>query len=203
VKDAGSTGCRNRDTEAAAFLGDLGEGLPLTETVTNLRAGIAAQAAGTIAVIAAVTLGGALVFEHGFGIKPCPMCLEQRYAYHLAIVLGAALALGAKALPRAMLFAGLAILAVATLVNAGYGAFHAGVEWGFWPGPATCSGSAVDLGSAGSLLERLETVKVIRCDEVQWRFLGLSLAGYNVLISNLMALIALWGIARMRSAPSA
>lgn len=181
-------------------MGVFSEGLPLTEAATNLQAGIAAQAAGTVAVIAAATLGGALVFEHGFGIKPCPMCLEQRYAYYLAIVLGAALALGAKALPRAMLLIGLAILAVATLVNAGYGAFHAGVEWGFWPGPATCSGSAVDLGSAGSLLERLETVKVIRCDEVQWRFLGLSLAGYNVLISNLMALIALWGIVRMRGA---
>jgi disulfide bond formation protein DsbB len=51
----------------------------------------------------------------------------------------------------------------------------------------------VDLGKAGSLLERLDTVKVIRCDEVQWRFLGLSLAGYNVLISLLMAAIALWG----------
>lgn len=180
-----------------------GEGLSLTETATELRANVAAQAAGTIAVIAAVTLGGALIFEHGFGIKPCPMCLEQRYAYYLAIVLGAALAVGAKALPRVLLLVGLAILAVATLANAGYGAFHAGVEWGFWPGPATCSGSAVDLGSAGSLLERLETVKVIRCDEVQWRFLGLSLAGYNVLISNLMALIALWGIVRMRGAPPA
>ncbi|WP_245310079.1 disulfide bond formation protein B, partial [Bradyrhizobium jicamae] len=51
-----------------------------------------------------------------------------------------------------------------------------------------------DLGSAGTLLQRLDTEKVIRCDEVQWRFLGLSLAGYNVLISMLMALIALWGI---------
>ena len=94
-------------------------------------------------------------------------------------------------------------MAIATAIfiwGAFMGTYHAGVEWGFWPGPATCSGSAVDLGSAGSLLERLETVKVIRCDEVQWRFLGLSLAGYNVLISNLMALIALWGIVRMRGA---
>jgi disulfide bond formation protein DsbB len=54
----------------------------------------------------------------------------------------------------------------------------------------------VDLGKAGSLFERLDTVKVIRCDEVQWRFLGLSLAGYNVLISLLMAVIAGWGVAK-------
>lgn len=175
----------------------------MARTAGDLRTSIAAQAAATVAVIAAVTLGGALIFEHGFDIKPCPMCLEQRYAYYLAIVLGAGLALGAAVLPRAILTGGLAILAVATLVNAGYGAFHAGVEWGFWPGPATCSGSAADFGSAGSLLDRLDKVKVIRCDEVQWRFLGLSLAGYNVLISNLMALIALWGIVRMRSVTAA
>lgn len=175
----------------------------MTKTATDLRASFAAQAAGTIAVIAATTLGGALIFEHGFGIKPCPMCLEQRYAYYLAIVLGGILAIGAKALPQMLLFVGLAILAIATLINGGYGAFHAGVEWGFWPGPGTCAGGVTDLGSAGNLLERLDTVKVIRCDEVQWRFLGLSLAGYNVLISNLMALIALWGIVRLRSAPAA
>ena len=59
----------------------------------------------------------------------------------------------------------------------------------------------VDLGSAGTLLQRLDSVKVIRCDEVQWRFLGLSLAGYNALISLLMAVMAVWGIvAAKRSA---
>ncbi len=78
----------------------------------------------------------------------------------------------------------------------GFGAFHAGVEWGFWPGPAECSGAVLDLGK-GSLLENLDRVKVVRCDEVQWRFLGLSLAGYNALISLLMAAIAGWGIAAL------
>lgn len=159
----------------------------------------AALAAGLIAVIAAATLGGALYFEHALDIKPCPMCLEQRYAYYLAIVLGAVLALAAPRLPRAVLIAGLAVLALATFANMIFGAFHAGVEWGFWPGPATCSGPVTDLGSAGNLLQRLDTVKVVRCDEVQWRFLGISLAGYNFLISGLMALIALAGIVRTRS----
>jgi len=158
----------------------------------------AAQAAGTIAAIAVATLGGALFFEHVLDIKPCPMCLEQRYAYYLAIVLGAVLALSAQRLPRGVAVAGLAVLALAAFANMIFGAFHAGVEWGFWPGPATCSGPVSDLGSAGSLLQRLDTVKVIRCDEVQWRFLGLSLAGYNALISGLMMLIALWGITPTR-----
>ena len=62
-------------------------------------------------------------------------------------------------------------------------------------------GALVDFGSAGNLLEQLDTVKVVRCDEVQFRFLGLSLAGYNVLISLLMAAIALWGFVGRRSAP--
>ena len=57
-----------------------------------------------------------------------------------------------------------------------------------------------NLGSAGTLLERLDTEKVIRCDEVQWRFLGLSLAGYNVLISLAMAGIAAWGMVSAKRA---
>ena len=75
-------------------------------------------------------------------------------------------------------------------------AYHSGVEWGFWQGPTACTGPVGNLGSAGSLLERLDTVKVVRCDEVQWKFLGLSLAGYDVLISLLMAAIAAWGVRR-------
>ena len=168
--------------------------------VVEARPNAAALAAGTIAAIGAVTLGGAWFFEHVLDIKPCPMCLEQRYAYYLVIVLGAVLALAAPRLPRALAIAGLVILALAAFGNSIFGAFHAGVEWGFWPGPATCGGPIQDLGSAGNLLQRLDTVRVIRCDEVQWRFLGLSLAGYNFLISGLMGLVALFGISRMRAA---
>ena len=79
--------------------------------------------------------------------------------------------------------AGFVILLLAALANAWLGGYHAGVEWKFWPGPTDCSGPLVDFGKAGNLLEQLDKVKVVRCDEVQWRFLGLSLAGYNVLIS--------------------
>ncbi|MEW6641553.1 MAG: disulfide bond formation protein B [Pseudomonadota bacterium] len=155
----------------------------------------AALAAGAIALIAAATIGGAWFFQLVLGIQPCPLCLEQRYAYYLAIPLALIVALAAKGgAGRPLLAGGLAILALAVLANAVLGGYHAGVEWGFWPGPTDCSGPVADLGSAGSLLERLDTVKVVRCDEVQWRFLGLSLAGYNVLISALMAALALWGL---------
>jgi disulfide bond formation protein DsbB len=155
------------------------------------------MAALTIATIAALTLMGAWFFQLVLDIRPCPLCLEQRYAWYLAFPLGALLAFAAaRGAPRALLVAGLALLALATLANAWLAGYHAGVEWGFWPGPTECSGSVPDLGQAGSLLENLDKVKVVRCDEVQWRFLGLSLAGYNVLLSLAAAALALWGIAR-------
>jgi disulfide bond formation protein DsbB len=157
----------------------------------------ALTAALAIAIVAAATLAGAWFFQLVLDIRPCPLCLEQRYAYYLAVPIGALTALAvARGAPRAVIYAGLAILAAAALGNAWLGAYHAGVEWGFWTGPTDCTGPVGNLGSAGNLLERLDTVKVIRCDEVQWRFLGLSLAGYNVLISLLMAAVAAWGIAR-------
>jgi disulfide bond formation protein DsbB len=158
----------------------------------------ALTAALAITAIAAATLAGAWYFQLVLDIVPCPLCLEQRYAYYLAIPLGALVALAAaRDASRAVLLAGLVILALAAFGNAWLGTYHAGVEWKFWQGPTDCTGPIGNLGSAGTLLERLETVKVIRCDEVQWRFLGLSLAGYNVLISLLMAAIAAWGIVRL------
>jgi disulfide bond formation protein DsbB len=88
---------------------------------------------------------------------------------------------------------------LAALGNAGLGAYHAGVEWGLWQGPTDCTGPMLDL-SKGGLLDNLDKVKVVPCDKVQWRFLGLSLAGYNVLISLLMAAIAGWGAAALARA---
>ena len=154
-------------------------------------------AAVAVAVVAVATIAGAWFFQLVLDIRPCPLCLEQRYAYYLSIPLAVLVAIAAgRGAPRGVLVAGLWILVLAALANAVLGGYHAGVEWKFWQGPTDCSGPVVDLGKAGSLLERLDTVKVIRCDEVQWRFLGLSLAGYNVLISLLMAAIALWGATR-------
>jgi len=157
----------------------------------------ALAASAAVALIAAATVAGAWFFQLVLEIVPCPLCLEQRYAYYLAIPLGLLTALAARAgAPRPLLLAGLALLCLAAFANAGLGAYHSGVEWQFWKGPTDCSGPVVNLGSATDLLSRLDTTKVVRCDEVQWRFLGLSLAGYNVLISLLMAAIAAWGFSR-------
>ena len=179
--------------------------MTLNATANPSHAGITANpallAALAITIIAAATLAGAWFFQLVLDIRPCPLCLEQRYAYYLAVPLGLLVAFAAsRGAPRPLLLAGLAILLLAALYNAYLGAYHAGVEWKFWPGPTDCTGPVGNLGSAGNLLERLDTVKVIRCDEVQWRFLGLSLAGYNVLISLLMAAIAAWGLVAARRA---
>ena len=167
----------------------------------RLSANPALSAALAVALIAAATLAGAWFFQLVLGIVPCPLCLEQRYAYYLAVPLGLLVALlAAKDAPRPLLLAGLAVLLLAALANAWLGTYHAGVEWKFWQGPTDCTCPVGNFGAAGSLLYRLDTVKVVRCDEVQWRFLGLSLAGYNVLISLLMAAIAAWGLVSARRA---
>jgi disulfide bond formation protein DsbB len=153
-------------------------------------------AALLVLAIATATIAGAWYFQLVRGLQPCPMCLEERYAYYLAIPLAALMALAASQnAPRRLLICGLGILALATLGNAVFGAYHAGVEWKFWPGPAECTGPIDSLGSAGSLLDRLDSIKVVMCDEIQWSFLSVSLAGYNALISLLMAAVAVWGIA--------
>jgi disulfide bond formation protein DsbB len=155
-----------------------------------------------IAAVAAATLGGAWFFQLVLDIQPCPLCLEQRYAYYLAVPLAILVAISAaRDAPRALTVAGLLLLAAAALGNAWLGTYHAGVEWGLWQGPTDCTGTIGGLGSAGGLLDRLDSVKVVRCDEVQWRFLGISLAGYNVLISLLMAALAVWGVTSSVKAP--
>jgi disulfide bond formation protein DsbB len=176
-----------------------------TQTTTVSHAAQPAQdsaltAAVAIAAVAAATIAGAWFFQLVLDIVPCPMCLEQRWAYYAIIPLAVLIALAAKmGAPRNVLLLALALVALAALCNAGYGAYHAGVEWKFWPGPTSCTGAALNLGG-GSLLDQLDKVKVVPCDVVQLRILGISLAGYNALISLLMAAIAAWGIARSAKA---
>ena len=153
-----------------------------------------------IAALGAATIAGAWFFQLALDIRPCPLCLEQRYAYYFAIPLALiTAALARRGAVPAVLKVLFVVLGLALVANAGLGTYHAGVEWGFWQGPTDCTGPVGDLGSAANLLERLQTTKVIRCDEVQWRFLGLSLAGYNVLISLAMAALAGWGLLRARA----
>ena len=158
------------------------------------RAEPMAAAAVAIAAVGLATVAGFLLFQHVLGYPPCPLCYEQRYPYYFAIPLAALILLGLSVgSSRKVLLAALLAIAAAMLWNAGLGVYHSGIEWHWWPGPQDCSGPLTDFGAAGGLLQRLQNVRVVRCDEAAWRFLGLSLAGYNVLISLALAAIAAWG----------
>jgi disulfide bond formation protein DsbB len=160
-----------------------------------------AAAAIVIAVGGAATILGAWFFQFGLGLKPCPLCLEQRYAYYFAIPLAVLVLLGdSVGSSRKVVLAALFVIALGMLWNAGLAGYHAGIEWKWWPGPQDCSGPIDSLGSANDLLRQLESINVVRCDEAAWRFLGLSLAGYNVLISLALAAVAAWGVIAGRSA---
>jgi disulfide bond formation protein DsbB len=162
--------------------------------IKNLRDEPVAAAAILVALGAMATILGAWFFEYGLGYAPCPLCLQQRIPYYVAIPLAVAIAFGAVARwPRKTLTLGLAIIAVTMLIGAGLGLYHAGVEWKWWAGPTSCGGALGDLGSAADLLERVQSARVVRCDEAAWRFLGLSLAGWNVLISLALAGVAAAG----------
>jgi disulfide bond formation protein DsbB len=163
-------------------------------SLSRTRLSPAACAAGIIAVVGAATILGAYFFQYVLGYLPCPLCFEQRIPYYIAIPLAALVAIAAaRSAPRSVLVGGLAVLALTMLVSAGLGVYHAGVEWKWWAGPSDCSGPMTGFGSASDLLRQMQSKIVVRCDEAAWRFLGISLAGYNVAISLALAAVAAWG----------
>ena len=143
-----------------------------------------------LALAAAATLGGAWAYQLA-GYLPCDLCYEQRYAYYAGVPLALAVAAAAyvKA-PRALLTMGLALFAALFVYNAGLAIYHSGVEAHLWQGPAACSGGAAQPASADDLLKQLETVKVVRCDDVGLRVFGLTLAKYNIAMSAALAVLA-------------
>jgi disulfide bond formation protein DsbB len=145
------------------------------------------RAALVIFSIALATLAGAWVFEY-LGYAPCELCLWQRWAYYAAIPFSLLVALAAPRQPR-LARVGLGVLAAVWLGSMAFGIYHAGVEWKWWLGPSTCgsqpgfSGGLPDLGAP-----------VILCDTAAIRIFGLSLAGWNALISLGLALVAVAGL---------
>jgi disulfide bond formation protein DsbB len=172
--------------------------LPMKKNPTlslDFRDASVSDAAFLIAAVAAATIAGAWFFQYVIGLVPCPLCLDQRVPYYVAIPAGLILGFFARG-PRHSKFSRLLLLVIAAILayGAALGLYHAGVEWKWWPGPATCSGA--NLVGGGSLLSQIQGTHVVPCDEAQWRFLGLSLAGYNVLIASSLALFALYIAAR-------
>jgi disulfide bond formation protein DsbB len=159
------------------------------------------SAAAFIALLGLLTIGGFFFFQYVLGYPPCPLCLDQRKAFYVAVPLAALLLLGAGyGASRKVLLLGFAVIALVMLWNAGLSTYHAGIEWKFWPGPTDCSGPIDKLGQ-GSLLNRLQNIHIVRCDEAAWRMFGISLAGYDVLISLLLAAVAAFGLKRTLARP--
>ncbi len=144
------------------------------------------QAAVLIFGVATATIVGAWTFEY-FGYAPCELCLKQRWAYYAAIplsVLAAALPASSERAAKAILTL-LGVLWIASMI---FGIYHSGVEWKWWPGPSTCTGTG---GFTGGLPDLSKPI--VMCDEAAIRILGLSLAGWNALISLALAALSFAG----------
>lgn len=150
--------------------------------------------AGAMAVI--VTF---LIFEYVFGYQPCPLCLQQRLPWYFGAPLAALIAATPEPQKR-LRGVGLLLLALVFLISAGLGAYHAGVEWKFWPGPPGCSGQGAPTDAA-NLLNQLRSIRVVSCTEAAWRLFGLSMAGWNVLASLALMVIAATGALRVAQSP--
>ncbi|WP_299783460.1 disulfide bond formation protein B [uncultured Roseobacter sp.] len=146
---------------------------------------IALAAAGSATLLIA-----AFAFQHLGGVPPCKLCIWQRYPHVIAIVIG----LIALRVQSGIL---IALGALAALLTAGIGAFHVGVEQGWWEGPTTCTSGPVGGLSADALLDQIMTAPLVRCDDIAWELLGISMAGWNALLS--LGLVALWLTALRRA----
>ena len=137
--------------------------------------------AGIAFVLGLATIAGAWGSQLIGGLVPCELCLEQRLAYYWGLPLLLLVLLTWNKLPLTVWYLAMAIVTAIFLWGTYMGGFHAGVEWGFWPGPTACTGvgDPMDFSS----LSNMNDAHVIGCDVVQFRFLGISLAGYNALIS--------------------
>ena len=140
----------------------------------------------------AALLLGALGFQYIGGLRPCELCLLQRWPHAIAIALGLiALAIPGRIIP--------ALGALTMLVSAGFGLYHTGVERAWWQGPTACT-TTMDISHASSqqLLDQIMAAPIVRCDEVQWAFLHLSMASWNAIASLVLMLI--WLAAARRAA---
>jgi len=136
---------------------------------------------------------GALAFQYIGGYPPCEMCHWQRWPHIAAVVvgLGGGLLVETGLLDRKLALP-LAVLAVALVAGSGaLGVYHAGVEWRFWPGPAACTSAYVP----GQVVDLTHFGRVPLCDRAAWRLFGISMAGYNALVSLGSAAVAVFVLA--------
>ena len=134
--------------------------------------------------VPALLLAGAYVSEYGFGLFPCEMCWWQRWPHFAAVALAVVSTL---AEPKRLW---IALAALAILASGLIGGYHAGVEYGWWEGATAC-GSHVETG--GDPLDAIMNAPLVRCDVAPWTLAGISLAGFNAIISTLSA-VAIFGL---------
>lgn len=139
--------------------------------------------------VPALLLAGAYIGEYGFGLYPCEMCWWQRWPHFAAVALAL---LSTVPSPKRLW---IALAAVAILASGAIGGFHVGVEYGWWEGLTACS--TLDTGG-GDPLEAIMNAPLVRCDEVQWSLAGISLAGWNFLISTAAGIAILVLLGRKR-----
>jgi disulfide bond formation protein DsbB len=151
-------------------------------------------AAGIIAAVGVLTICGFFFFQYFMRLPPCPLCLEQRQPYYFCVPLAVLLLIGANhGASSKVMIAGFAVITAFMLWGCGIAVYHAGVEWKWWQGPTDCSGPIDKFGAASDIFKQLNSFSLVRCDEVSWRVLGLSLAGWNALDSLGLAAVAAWG----------
>lgn len=142
--------------------------------------------AALLALGAAGALAGAFTMQW-LGYKPCELCYLQRVAFYLCAPLGLVAALAPPPVRRALLWA----MALAFAANAALGLYHSGVEWKLWAGPSACTGEALaPAKDMADFMKQLQTTQIVRCDEPAIRILGLSLAGWNAILSSGLAAVA-------------
>lgn len=140
--------------------------------------------------VPALLLAGAYVSQYGFGLYPCEMCWWQRWPHFAALALAL---LSTVAVPRRLW---IALAALAILVSGAIGAFHAGVEYGWWEGVTACA--VTSQAGTGDPLEAIMNAPMVRCDQAPWTLVGISLAGWNFLFSAAGGLAILWLLAKER-----
>lgn len=149
------------------------------------------QALAAAAVTSAALLGGALGFQYIGGLPPCEMCHWQRWPHMAALVFAAGGGLALMKHQPGIARAAGTLAGLALLVTAAIGLFHVGVEQDWWEGPTACS--VIGGGqTAEDIFATVMAAPVIRCDETPWSLFGISMAGYNALISFLMGGLVLW-----------
>lgn len=147
-----------------------------------------ALAKGLAFLVPLALLAGAYGSQYWGGLYPCDMCYWQRWA-HMAGLAFAIIALLAGRMPdRGRSFVWLAALGIAA--SGAIGVYHAGVELGYFEGFTTCTTTAS--GSGADLLKQIMDAPLIRCDQAQWSWLGITLAGWNAILSLGSALVILW-----------